>query len=49
MHYNGDSKRTWHGSFSPQALARALRSIYASRTGDTALTRHSRVAHPLRA
>ena len=25
IHYNGDSKRTWHGEYSPQALARALR------------------------
>ena len=37
MHYNGDSKRTWHGPHSPAALARALRSAYTQRTGDATL------------
>ena len=37
MHYNGDSKRTWHGAYSPPALARALRRAYVRRTGDAAL------------
>ena len=38
MHYNGDSKATWHGAYSPKALARALRTAYTSRTGDAALS-----------
>jgi hypothetical protein len=39
MHYNGDSKRTWRGQFSPSALARALRRKYVARTGDEQLKR----------
>ena len=38
MHYNGDSKRTWRGVYSPRALARALRASYARRTGDAGLS-----------
>ena len=38
MHYNGDSKRTWRGVYSPRALARALRASYARRTGDAAFS-----------
>ena len=37
MHYNGDSKSTWRGAYSPRALARALRAAYTQRTGDTKL------------
>ena len=39
VHYNGDSKRTWRGRFSPPALARALKSAYVARTGDERLER----------
>ena len=38
MHYNGDSKHTWKGSFSPRSLARALRESYLLRTRDNDLT-----------
>ena len=33
VHYNGDSKRTWHGEHAPVALERALRRSYAARLG----------------
>ena len=39
VHYNGDSKRTWHGGAAPEAVAAALRRAYEERTGDTALAR----------
>lgn len=39
IHYNGDSKRTWRGAYSPPALARALKRAYVSRTGDAQLER----------
>ena len=41
IHYNGDSKRTWKGAYSPQALSRALRRAYVARTGDDQLEKLS--------
>lgn len=41
IHYNGDSKRTWRGPYSPPALARALKRAYVARTGDARLERLS--------
>jgi hypothetical protein len=38
VHYNGDSKRTWKGPYSPRALARALRAGYVQRTNDAPLS-----------
>ena len=37
MHYNGDSKRTWKGPYSPKMLAGALRRAYVQRTNDEKL------------
>ena len=39
IHYNGDSKTTWKGAYSPPALARALRRAYTARMGDNQLER----------